>query len=80
MLQHGSLLLARSDRTPEVLGVCDVADFSPGHQDWAAWLLARIPDALGLSRIDVDLIDEIRRRALELQNARYQNASWTGLR
>ena len=31
VLQHGSLLLARSCRTPELLGVCDVADESRGE-------------------------------------------------
>jgi lipoyl(octanoyl) transferase len=80
MLQHGSLLLAKSSRTPELLGVCDVADESAGHHDWSDRLLARIADALGLPRVDVAVPDEIRERAWELQRARYQNPSWTGLR
>jgi lipoate-protein ligase A len=80
VLQHGSLLLARSYRTPELLGVCDVADGSVGHVDWSGRLLARIPDALGLRRVDVELPDDVRALAAELQRARYESSSWTGLR
>src|SRR5262249_35193224 len=65
VLQHGSLLLARSHRAPELLGVCDVADESAGHHDWSNRLLAGIPGALGLRRKDVELPDQARGRALE---------------
>jgi lipoate-protein ligase A len=80
VLQHGSLLLARSPCTPELLGVCDVADGSARHQDWSGRLLARIPAALGLRRMDGELPGEARVRALELQRGRYDNSAWTGLR
>ena len=80
VLQHGSLLLARSCRTPELLGVCDVADESAGNHDWSDRLLARIPPALGLRRLDAQVPAEARARASELQRARYQNPAWTGLR
>ena len=80
VLQHGSLLLARSSRTPELLGVCDVADESAGNHDWSDRLLARIPAALGLRRFDTQVPPEARARALELQHARYENPAWTGLR
>jgi lipoate-protein ligase A len=80
VLQHGSLLLACSSRTPEILGVCDVADESAGNHDWSDRLLSRIPPALGLRRLDAQVPAEVRARALELQLARYQNPAWTGLR
>jgi lipoyl(octanoyl) transferase len=80
VLQHGSLLLARSCRTPELLGVCDVADESAGNHDWSDRLLARIPLALGLRRVDVEVPAEARARASEHQRARYENPAWTGLR
>jgi lipoyl(octanoyl) transferase len=80
VLQHGSLLLAHSSRTPELLGVCDVADESAGKHDWSDRLLTRIPSALGLRRLDAQVPAEARARALELQLVRYQNPAWTGLR
>jgi lipoyl(octanoyl) transferase len=80
VLQHGSLMLARSYRTPELLGVCDVADESAGNHDWSDRLLARIPPALGLRRLEAQVPPEARARALELQHARYENPMWTGLR
>jgi hypothetical protein len=73
-------LLAHSSRTPELLGVCDVADESAGNHDWSDRLLARIPPALGLQRLDAQVPAETRARALELQHSRYENPGWTGLR
>jgi lipoate-protein ligase A len=80
VLQHGSLLLARSPRTPELLGVCDVADELLEHHDWSGRLLAQIPDALGLRRMDVEVPREVRERATDLRRGRYENAHWNGLR
>ena len=67
VLQHGSLLLARSSRTPELPGVCDVADESAGNHDWSDRLLAANSPALGLRRVAVEVPDEVRARAMELQ-------------
>jgi lipoyl(octanoyl) transferase len=80
VLQHGSLLLAHSCRTPELLGVCDVADKSAGNHDWSERLLTRIPSALGLRREDALFPADVRARALELEHVRYENPAWTGLR
>jgi lipoyl(octanoyl) transferase len=80
VLQHGSLLLAHSSCTPELLGVCDVADESAGNHEWSDRLLARIPSAVGLRRLDAHVPTEIRARTWELQHARYENPAWTGLR
>ena len=51
VLQHGSLLLARSCRTPELLGICDVADESARTHNWSNRLLDCIPAALGLDAL-----------------------------
>ena len=80
VLQHGSLLLAHSCRTPELVGVCDVADESAGNLDWPALVLAPIPLALGLRRLDALVPADVRARALELQHVRYQDPAWTSLR
>jgi lipoyl(octanoyl) transferase len=80
VLQHGSILLARSCLTPELPGLCDVADVSREPSEWSDWLLQRIPDALGLRPLAVDVPDELRARASELERARYRDPRWTGLR
>jgi lipoyl(octanoyl) transferase len=80
VLQHGSLLLARSCRTPELLGVCDVADSFAGNHDWSDRLRTRIPSALGLLCEDSEVPADVRARALELERVRYENPVWTGLR
>lgn len=80
VLQHGSLLLARSSRTPELPGVCDVADESAKNHDWANRLRECIPSALSLNIDLVPVPREVEERAIELERARYQAPPWTGLR
>jgi lipoyl(octanoyl) transferase len=80
VLQHGSVLLARSSRTPELPGICDVADESASIHDWSNEVLDRIPHALGLRRVDVEVPAQVQARAMELRRNRYQNPAWTGLR
>jgi len=80
VLQHGSVLLARSCRTPELLGICDVADLPAEPLDWSERLLERIPDALGLHPLAVRVPDEVRVRATELERIRYRDPAWTELR
>ena len=80
MLQHGSFLLARSSRTPELLGVSDVAGESAGHHDWADRLVKRIVNALGLEPAAADIPAKVAARAAELEVARYRNPAWIALR
>jgi lipoyl(octanoyl) transferase len=80
VLQHGSLLLARSSRTPEILGVSDVAGESAGYHDWADRLVKRIVNALGLEPVAADIPAKVAARAAELEVARYRNPGWIALR
>jgi len=80
VLQHGSVLLARSCRTPELLGVCDVADLPAEPLVWSERILERIPDALGLRPLAVRVPDEVRVRATELEQSLYRDPAWTELR
>jgi lipoate-protein ligase A len=77
VLQHGSLLLAHSCRTPELLGVRDVANVSLKTLDWSAKLCERIPSGVGLRPVSVYLPDEVAARALELEQSVYRQPSWT---
>ena len=80
VLQHGSLLLARSCRTPELLGVSDVAGESAGHHDWADRIVKRIINALELEPRAADIPARVAARAAELDVARYRNPAWIALR
>src|SRR5271157_5493692 len=42
ILQHGSLLLKQSDRTPELLGVCDLAGVSQDPRFWSGLVQEKI--------------------------------------
>jgi lipoyl(octanoyl) transferase len=80
VLQHGSVLLRRSRFTPELAGVCDVADVSAEPRGWSDRLLERIPALLGLSPQVVNVADELRARARALEQGRYRDSEWTGIR
>jgi lipoate-protein ligase A len=80
VLQHGSLLLARSWRTPELPGLCDVADFSTEPIAWSNMLTEQIPGALGLRSLAAVLPEELRLRAREYEQNRYLDPGWTRLR
>ncbi|MGO9469957.1 MAG: biotin/lipoate A/B protein ligase family protein [Isosphaeraceae bacterium] len=79
VLQHGSLLLDRSDRTPELRGVRNVADIPLGPREWADHLVERIPIALGLRSIAAPLPDALRDRARQLAETKYRNPAWRAL-
>jgi lipoate-protein ligase A len=80
VLQHGSVLLARSCYTPELPGVCDTADVHAEPRDWSDRLLASIPRALGLHPLAISVPNEVRERASELERTVYRSPAWTGLR
>ena len=68
VLQHGSVLLARSSRTPELPGVCDVADDPRGTDDWSDRLArSEFPTPWDLRPVDVGVPAEVAARAAELE-------------
>jgi lipoyl(octanoyl) transferase len=80
VLQHGSILWARSGLVPELPGVCDVADVKVGSRAWALGLLEGIPNALGLDPVRTAIPAEIASQARTLELVRYSQAAWTMLR
>jgi lipoate-protein ligase A len=81
VLQHGSILLARSSHTPELAGVCDVAAVRALPLDeWSERIVARIPDKLELSLLAAPMPEEVRARAADLERSRYRDPRWTELR
>jgi lipoate-protein ligase A len=77
VLQHGSLLLARSPEVPELLGVCDVAELPLSPQDWEEPLRRRIAAALDLQPTAIGVPDSLGERALELEQSTYRRTDWT---
>jgi lipoate-protein ligase A len=80
VLQHGSIMLARSPRAPELCGLCDVADLSAKPKEWSNRLLEWIPKALDLRPVAVEVPNEIRTQARKRELGRYGDSAWTGIR
>ncbi len=60
VLQHGSILWARSCWAPELIGVCDVADVSVQPSDWSSRVLSAISNALNLISQPTCLSERVR--------------------
>ncbi len=80
VLQHGSVLLARSCQTPELSGLCDVADLSADPREWSDRLAEWIGKAVAQHCVAVPVPEEIRSLAKERELSRYRDRAWTGIR
>jgi lipoate-protein ligase A len=77
ILQHGSLLLRRSEAAPEIAGLEDLAGGSlPRHLLAHAWL-SGVSDRLGMKWRRRRLSDRQRNRAAALAHDRYATTGWT---
>lgn len=76
VLQHGSILLARSATIPELPGVGDLAGVPTENRAWADRLRASVPAALGLhpEAACLDRSDRDHARALEVKV--YRSPAW----
>jgi len=80
VLQHGSVLLERSCQTPELSGLCDVADVSADPSEWSGRLVEWIGKAVA-QHTQADFIpDAIRSHASDRESSRYRDPAWTGIR
>ncbi len=77
VLQHGSVLLARSSRTPELPGAEDVGALSIEPRLWASRISEAIPRALDLVPIPGGPLPAERRRASQLGETVYRDPAWT---
>jgi lipoate-protein ligase A len=80
VLQHGSILLARSSQTPELAGLCDVADLSADPSEWSNSLARWIGKAVGPHCVALEIPEAIRALAKEREISRYSDPAWTGIR
>ncbi len=79
ILQHGSLLLARSHAAPELPGLSELAGPRDHHELVAAWK-ERIFGALGLRPDLASLTDQEECHARELAVTKFSSAAWTNRR
>jgi lipoyl(octanoyl) transferase len=80
VLQHGSFLLVRSCQTPELAGLCDVADLGADPREWSDRLAGWIGKAVGQHCVPVRVPEEIRVLARDREISRYRDPAWTGIR
>lgn len=77
VVQHGSVLLERSEAAPELPGICDLTQTTipiPELRD--AWL-ERLQQRLNLTWAPDELTDAEKSRAQEIVETKYANDSWT---
>jgi lipoyl(octanoyl) transferase len=75
VLQHGSLLLRRSEYAPQFPGVLDLAVCGPIDADWICRLGGSIGTVFGTSQIVREHSDQVKARATELDE-RYRTLDW----
>ena len=77
VLQHGSLLLRRSNATPELPGLFDLAPSAACSADWSARLGIVLPRTLGLNPKPGRISEREAARAESLVVEVYGCATWT---
>lgn len=76
VLQHGSLLLEHSPRTPELPGVADLSPVASDPLAWSASLEEHLPRALGLAASWEPPPDSLAGRADLLERTVYRTDAW----
>jgi lipoate-protein ligase A len=76
VLQHGSILLGRSDAAPELDGLREIAVVIPPQRLISAWL-GRLERQLGWTWSETPLSLDERHRAAHLAAAKYAADAWT---
>jgi lipoate-protein ligase A len=77
VLQHGSILLSRSEYAPELAGLNDLCDTCISTTRLVSELSTRLPQALMVELFDWTLSDQVRQSALALEKEKYGNRQWT---
>ena len=80
VLQHGSVLLARSALAPELGGLSDVANGSDDPREWSGRLVEWITKGISLCPIPSSIPEAIREQAAGREAGRYRDPAWTEIR
>lgn len=77
VLQHGSVLLAGSSRTPELPGASDLLGDVVEPTTWAGQISLVLPEALGLAPMPGEPSRAERERGAQLRESVYRDPGWT---
>jgi lipoate-protein ligase A len=80
VLQHGSVLLARSAAAPELPGLKELTTRTILVEEFIQAWLGRLAKALAVTPSRSELSEEHRRRAARLAAEKYESAVWTNAR
>ncbi|MBL9121999.1 MAG: hypothetical protein JNG90_00070 [Planctomycetaceae bacterium] len=80
ILQHGSILLQRSEAAPELPGIADLTGVELSAAGLAHLWLPDLSEALGLECRPVELDPALRLRAAEWEAGRFGATEWTALK
>jgi lipoate-protein ligase A len=80
VLQHGSVLLAKSAAAPELVGLKELAAKTILVEEFIQAWLERLATALAVTLRRSELSEEHRRRAARLAAEKYESAAWTNAR
>lgn len=80
ILQHGSILLQRSEAAPELPGIADLTGVELSPAGLAHVWLPDLSAELGLECHPVELDSELQSRAAELVTSRFGSSEWTSLK
>jgi lipoyl(octanoyl) transferase len=80
VLQHGSVLLARSAAAPELPGLKELAAKTILVEEFIQAWLERLAGAMGMMPCRDELSEEHRRRAARIAAEKYESATWTNAR
>lgn len=76
VLQHGSLLLSRSDAAPELPGIEDLTPHRRSWEEWRELFCEALLSSLELTPRLEELDNSIRRSAAQLAQAKYDAPAW----
>lgn len=76
VLQHGSVLLARSQAAPELTGLKELVDIAIRPNELAEAWLARLGSILPITWQLGELSEELRHRAMVLAREKYASPAW----
>jgi lipoyl(octanoyl) transferase len=80
ILQHGSLLLAKSASAPELDGLADLIGRVPSVQELITALGAELEFSLKISLASYQMSAELQSKAADLSNNKYGSLGWTNRR
>lgn len=75
LLQHGSILIRRSEYAPELPGIADIAESFPGREEFVSRWIKRLSNDLQIDLQSAQLSDEEKKLASVLESS-FKSDAW----